>query len=82
MQKHNDDIKQWMQGVSNELDIDQKIHEKYVPVMLNLDEKIFPEYLTEIKITPTLYIVDFKSEKIKEKIVGYNNRSAFLHLLK
>ena len=62
--------------------IDKKIHEKYVPVMLNYDEKKFPENLAEIKITPTLYIVDFKSGKIEEKIVGYNNRSAFLHLLK
>ena len=62
--------------------IDKKIHEKYVPVMLNYDEKKFPENLLEIKITPTLYIVDPQSGKIEEKIVGYNNRSAFLHLLK
>ncbi len=62
--------------------IDKKIHEKYVPVMLNYDEKKFPENLEEIKITPTLYIVDSQSGKIEEKIVGYNNRSAFLHLLK
>ena len=62
--------------------IDEKIHAKYIPVMLNYDEKKFPENLVEIKITPTLYIVDFKSGKIEEKIVGYNNRSAFLHLLK
>ena len=62
--------------------IDKKIHEKYVPVMLNFDEKKFPENLTQIKITPTLYIVNSKSEKIEESIVGYNNRSAFLHLLK
>ena len=62
--------------------IDTKIHEKYVPVMLNYDKKKFPENLLEIKITPTLYIIDYKSGKIEEKIVGYNNRSAFLHLLK
>jgi len=62
--------------------IDRKIHEKYVPVMLNFDEKKFPEYLTKVRITPTLYIVNPKSEKIEEKVVGYNNRSAFLHLLK
>ena len=62
--------------------IDKKIHEKYVPVMLNYDKKKFPENLLEIKITPTLYILNSESEKIDEKIVGYNNRSAFLHLLK
>ncbi len=62
--------------------IDKKIHEKYVPVMLNYDKKKFPENLLEIKITPTLYIVNSESGKIEEKVVGYNNRSAFLHLLK
>ena len=62
--------------------IDAKIHQKYIPVMLNYDEKKYPENLSEIKITPTLYIVDYKSGKIEEKIVGYNKRSAFLHLLK
>jgi len=62
--------------------IDKKIHEKYVPVMLNYDKKKFPENLLEIKITPTLYIVNSESGKIEEKIVGYNNRSSFLHLLK
>ena len=62
--------------------IDKKIHEKYVPLMLNYDKKKFPEQFTKIKITPTLYIVNFLSEKIEESIVGYNNRSAFLHLLK
>jgi thiol-disulfide isomerase/thioredoxin len=62
--------------------IDAKIHEKYVPVMLNYDKKKFPEKLLKIKITPTLYIINSESGKIEEKVVGYNNRSAFLHLLK
>ena len=62
--------------------IDKKIHEKYVPIMLNYDEKKFPANLLEIKITPTLYIVNSENGEIEEKIVGYNNRSAFLHLLK
>ncbi len=76
----------WCRKLENQVlakeKIDQKIHEKYVPVMLNYDEKKFPENLLEIKITPTLYIVNPQSGKIEEKIVGYNNRSAFLHLLK
>jgi hypothetical protein len=62
--------------------LDAKIYMKYIPVMLNYDKKKFPKNLLAIKITPTIYIVDYKSEKIEEKIVGYNNRSAFLHLLK
>ena len=62
--------------------IDAKIHEKYMPVMLNYDKKKFPEKLLKIKITPTLHIINSESGKIEEKVVGYNNRSAFLHLLK
>ena len=62
--------------------INKKIHEKYVPLMLNLDKKKFPAYLAKTKITPALYIVNAKSEKIEEKFVGYNNRGAFLHTLK
>jgi thiol-disulfide isomerase/thioredoxin len=62
--------------------IDKKIHEKYIPVLLNYDKKKFPKNLLDIRITPTLYIVNSESGKIEEKVVGYNNGSAFLHLLK
>jgi thioredoxin-related protein len=62
--------------------IDKKIHEKYIPILLNYDKKKFPKNLLDIKITPTLYIINSESGKIEEKVVGYNNRSAFLHLLK
>jgi len=63
-------------------EINQKIHEKYVPVMLNLEKKHFPKYLMQSKITPALYIVDPIRETIEEQVVGYNHRAAFLRLLK
>ena len=63
-------------------DMNAKIHEKYVPVMLNYDLKKFPEQFLKEKMTPTLYIVNSETEKIEEKFVGYNNRGGFLHTLK
>ena len=63
-------------------DINAKIHQKYVPVMLNYDLKKFPKQFAEVKVTPTLYIVDYQTEKIVEQFVGYNNRAAFLHIVK
>jgi len=63
-------------------DINAKIQQKYVPVMLNYDLKKFPKQFAEVNITPTLYIVDSETEKIEEQFVGYNNRGAFLHIVK
>ena len=63
-------------------DIHKKINDRYIPLMLNFDEKKFPEQFSKIPITPTLYIVNSKSEKIEHTFVGYNNRDEFLHILK
>jgi len=50
--------------------------------MLNFSKKNFPKQLREIGLTPTLYVVDPKSEKIEHQFVGYVNREGFLELLK
>ena len=63
-------------------DINARIQQKYVPVMLNYDLKKFPKQFLEVNITPTLYIVDSETEKIVEQFVGYNHRGDFLHILK
>ncbi|PHS32021.1 MAG: hypothetical protein COA92_07555 [Sulfurovum sp.] len=75
----------WCRKMENRLlskvEIDKKIKAKYIPVMLNFSKKNFPNQLKEIALTPTLYIVDSKSEKIVHQFVGYSNREEFLHLL-
>lgn len=63
-------------------DIHRKINERYIPLLLNFDEKIFPSQFSKEQVTPTLYIVNSQSEKIEHKFVGYNNRDEFLHILK
>jgi len=61
--------------------IDKKIKATHIPVMLNFDEKKFPENLKKISVVPTLYVVDAKTEVIKETFVGYSARNMFLNYL-
>ncbi|NKQ41853.1 MAG: thioredoxin fold domain-containing protein [Sulfurovum sp.] len=63
-------------------DIDSKIKAKYIPVKLNFSRKNFPIQFREIALTPTLYIVNPKTEKIVHQFVGYSNRGEFLEILK
>jgi thiol-disulfide isomerase/thioredoxin len=76
----------WCRKLESQVLSKEKYHatimQRYIPLMLNYDEKKFPEKFLKEKMTPTLYIVNAKSEKIEEKFVGFNNRDAFLHLLK
>jgi len=65
----------------SKVDIDTKIKASYIPLMLNFSKKNFPNQLKEIALTPTLYIVDPKNEKIAHQFIGYSNRGEFLELL-
>lgn len=62
-------------------EVNQAVHAKYVPVILNRDKKAFPAKFTST-FTPVVYFIDAKSEEVRHKIVGYNQREEFLHLLK
>jgi len=76
----------WCRKIENRLlskvDINKKIKEKYVPVMLNFSRKNFPKQFREINLTPTLYIVNPKTEKIEHQFVGYSSKDEFLHALR
>lgn len=61
--------------------IDQKMKSKHVPVMLTYAKKKFPKNLEKIKVVPTLYIIDAKTEQIKESFVGFSSRNMFLNYL-
>ena len=62
-------------------DINAKVQEKYVPLMLNLDTDKFPEQFAKTNFTPILYVVNSKDESIVEQFTGYSNRDGFLRLL-
>ena len=76
----------WCRKMENRMlskvDINTKIQAKYIPAMLNFSRKNFPKQFREIAMTPTLYIVDPKTEKIIHQFVGYSSREDFLHVLK
>ena len=76
----------WCRKLENRIlsqnDIDAKIKEKYIPVMLNLDKDSYPEQFAKTRFTPILYIVESKDEKILHKFVGYSSRGEFLQVLK
>lgn len=56
------------------------IHKKYIPVIINREEKNFPKKF-DTPIVPTAYFVDYKTEEIKEKVVGYANRAVFIDII-
>jgi thioredoxin-related protein len=76
----------WCRKIENrvlsKVDINKRIKEKYIPVMLNFSRKNFPKQFKEINLTPTLYIVDPKTEKINHQFVGYSAKDDFLFELK
>lgn len=60
--------------------VDTQIQKKYIPLILNREEKLFPKEL-DVPLIPTMYFISYENEKIKEKIVGYNNRQDFLNII-
>lgn len=76
----------WCRKLENRVlaqaDIDAKIKEKYIPLILNLDKDTYPEQFAKTRFTPILYIVNSKDEKIEHEFAGYSARNEFLQLLK
>ena len=75
----------WCRKIENrvlsKVDINKKIKVKYIPAMLNFSRKNFPIQFRKVAVTPTLYIVDPKTEKIEHQFVGYSSRDDFLRIL-
>jgi len=60
--------------------INEGIHKKFIPLILNREEHNFPDKF-KAPIVPIIYIVDYKTNKIKNEIVGYSNRYKFIRLV-
>ena len=60
--------------------IDAKIQKKYIPLIINREEKKFPKEF-ESPFIPVMYFVDYKTSKIKTKVVGYNNKADFISIV-
>lgn len=64
--------------VLSKKDIDAKIKAKYIPLIVNREEKNFPVKF-DVPTIPTVHFVDYKNENIKKTIVGYNNKDQFIY---
>ena len=60
--------------------VDSQIHKKYIPLIINREEGNFPKEFASPFI-PVMYFVDYKTKKIKNKVVGYNNKANFLTII-
>ena len=60
--------------------MDAKIHKKYIPLIINREENNYPKEFTSPFI-PVMYFVDYKTKKIKNKVVGYNNKADFITIV-
>ena len=66
--------------VLSKKNIDIKIHKKYIPLIINREEKKFPEVFNSA-VVPTIHFVDYKTAKIKKTIIGYNKKSEFIDII-
>jgi thioredoxin-related protein len=60
--------------------IDAIIQKKYIPLIINREEKNFPNVFNSA-VVPTIHFVDYKSAKIKKTIIGYNKKSEFIDII-
>jgi len=60
--------------------INNQIHKKYIPLILNKDERNYPKQF-ETPMVPTVYFVDSKTEQIKSKVIGYNNKANIIYTI-
>lgn len=60
--------------------INDKVHQKYIPLILNREEGRFPKDF-ETEMIPTVYFIDHTTGKIKTKVVGYNNKQDFINIV-
>lgn len=59
--------------------IDQLIKSRYIPLIINKNERGFPPYLNT-PIVPTTYIVDPRDEKSDYERMGFMGKREFLEL--
>lgn len=60
--------------------VDSAIKSKYIPLIINKEEKNFPSYLAT-PIVPTTYFINPHKEEILHQSVGFSNKIEFLNLL-
>ncbi len=73
--------KKYEQLTLSNKEINAKIHSKYVPLIINREERNFPLQFDSTTV-PVVYFVTPKDEKIKESVRGYQTKEEMRALLK
>jgi thioredoxin-related protein len=73
--------KKYEQLTLSNKEINDKIHSKYIPIIINREERNFPLEFDSI-VVPVTYFVDAKNEKIGNSVKGYQTKDEFKLLLK
>lgn len=73
--------KKYEQLTLSNKEINDKIHSKYIPIIINREERNFPLEFDSI-VVPVTYFVDAKNEKISNSVKGYQTKDEFKLLLK
>lgn len=61
-------------------EVNDAIHKKYVPLILNREKGEFPEEFRKA-MTPIVHFIKYDTGKSYHSVVGYNNKEEFLYLL-
>lgn len=73
--------KKFEQRTLSDTGINVKVHKKFVPLIVNREEKNFPlQY--DSSLIPVVYFVNYKDEKIYEKSVAFKSKDEFSDYLK
>ena len=73
--------KKYEQLTLSNKDINAKIHSRYVPLIINREERNFPTQF-DSTVVPVVYFVSSKDEKIKQSMKGYQTKDEIKTLLK
>ena len=73
--------KKYEQLTLSNKDINVKIHSRYVPLIINREERNFPTQF-DSTVVPVVYFVNPKDEKIKQSVKGYQTKEEMKALLK
>jgi len=61
-------------------EVNKLVHQQYVPVILNKEKDPYPQEFN-LSFTPIVQFIDPNTQKSYHRVVGYNEREAFLHWL-
>lgn len=62
-------------------DVDEALKAKFIPLILNKEEKNFPNRF-DIPGSPVLYLIKAETQEVYEKRLGYMNKKEFLNFIK